>query len=216
MNKKHLVFISSAQGDLKVERRELERIVTELSAIPITMDSFDITQAEDRRFIRKSIEECDYFLNLTAHMGGKAVGKTFALELEYVYAVKAKIPVLALIVDEKARLRGSKKEKDETAAKALADFKKKLENHSCAKWTTSADLRLKALNLLSREMNLNPRCGWIPCDEAFSPSVANELSRLSRENDILRSRLTMEETDIVEKAEILPGPAEADDKEGEQ
>ena len=212
MRRKYFVFISSTQDDLKAERREMARIVTELGAIPILMDGFDITQTEDRSFIHKAIEECDYFLNLTAHTGGKAIGKTFALELEYIYAARARIPVIALIVDEKARRKSSRKkphkdtpqkdstaEKDETMAKAVAAFKKKLENHPHARWSSSADLRPKAMNLLTREMNLKPRNGWIPGDEAFTPAVANELSRLSRENDTLRNRLAMEDTDIVEK-----------------
>ena len=199
MYKRYLVFISSIQEDLKTERRELTRIIQEMGAIPIVLDEFDITQAQDRRLIYKAIEECDYFLNLTAHMGGKVVGKTFALELEYTYAVKAGVPVLSMIIGEKARKKGSKKAKDGASVKALAIFKKKLESHSYDTWTNPADLKLKALGLLSREMNLTPRRGWIPCDEAFSPMVANELSRLIRENDLLRSKMAMEGTDIVTK-----------------
>jgi len=170
-----------------------------MGAIPIALDEFDITQTEDRRLINKSIEECDYFLNLTGHTGGKPVGKTVALELEYSYAVKAGIPVLALIIDEKARRKGSKKVNDPAVTKAHDNFKKKLENHSHDTWTNPTDLKLKVLGLLSREMNLRPRRGWIPSDEAFTPSVANELSRLSRENDLLRGKLAIEGTDIVKK-----------------
>jgi len=44
MLKKYLVFISSTQEDLKGERRELTRIVSEMGAIPVTMDTFDIAQ----------------------------------------------------------------------------------------------------------------------------------------------------------------------------
>ena len=44
MLKKYLVYISSTQDDLRAERRELIRIVTEMGAIPITMDAFDISR----------------------------------------------------------------------------------------------------------------------------------------------------------------------------
>jgi len=199
MQKKYLIFISSSQEDLKTERKELAKIITEMGAIPILLDEFDITEAKDRRIIHKIMQECDYFLNLTAHKGGKVVGKTFALELEYTYAVKAGVPVISLIIGEKARKKGSKKEKDDVSAKALAAFKKKLENHSHDTWTNPTDLKLKALGLLSREMNLNPRPGWIPCDEAFSPSVANELSRLIRENELLRGKIAIKGTGIAVK-----------------
>ena len=67
MTKKYLVYISSSQDDLKAERRELTRVVSELGAIPVTMDAFDISQDDDRALIRKAIEESDYFVNITAH-----------------------------------------------------------------------------------------------------------------------------------------------------
>ena len=199
MSKKYLIYISSTQEDLKAERRELIRIVSELGAIPVTLDAFDITQEEDRRFIRQAIEECDYFLNLVAFKGGEPVGKSFALEVEYSCAVKAGVPVLALILGEKARWKDSKKEKSAAAKKALETFKKKLEEHAHDTWTNLGDLRQKALGLITREMNLNPRRGWVPSNEAVEPLVANELSRLSRENENLRNQIRMEDTDIAKR-----------------
>jgi hypothetical protein len=199
MSKKYLVYISSTHDDLKTERLELTRIVSELGAVPVTMDGFDITVEEDCKIIRKTIEDCDYFLNLTAHKYGEAAGKYYALELEYCIAAKARIPVLALIIGEKARWKETKKEKDPAVKKALEAFKKRLEGHTHDTWVNLGDLRQKALTLLSREMNLNPRRGWVPSTEAVEASVANELSRLIRENDILRSRINMDGTDIVKK-----------------
>ena len=199
MSKKYLIFISSTQDDLKAERRELARIVSELGSVPITMDAFDITKDEDRMIIYKAIEESDYFLNLTAYKGGEFVDKISALELEYTCAVKNKIPVLALIIGEKARWKESKKEKSPTAKKTLAALKKKLQEHTHDTWTNLGDLRQKALGLLTREMNLNPRRGWVPGTEAVEPSVANELCRLLRENEYLRSRMQLEGTDIIRK-----------------
>ena len=199
MLKKYHVFISSSHDDLKSERLELTRIITELGAIPISMDNFDISQEEDRRIIRKAIKEADYFVNLTAYKGGESVGNSFALEIEYTWAIKAQVPVLALIVGEKARWKASKKEKDPAKAAAIESFKTKLKSHAYDSWINLGDLRHKALALISREMNLNPRRGWISSTEAIEPSVANELSRLIRENEILLSRIRMEGTDIVKK-----------------
>jgi hypothetical protein len=194
MSKKYLVFISSTKDDLKAERLELARIVSELGSVPITLDAFDITREDDRRIIFKSIEECDYFLNLTAHKGGSP-------ELEYSHAVKAGIPVLALIVSEKARWKASRKEKDAAAIKALETFKKKLEGHSHETWINPGDMKQKAVSLLSREMNLNPRQGWVPSTQAVDPSVANELGRLIRENEILKSQIKAEGTGIVQEVQ---------------
>ena len=197
MAKKYLVYISSSLDDLKAERKELIRVVSELGAIPITMDAFDLNQDEDRKLIYKTIEECDYFVNITAHKRGAEVGKSFAIAVEYSHAVKMKIPVLALIISEKARWKASKKEKEAAAKKTIDAFRKKLEDHAHEVWTTTSDLRQKALALLSREIHLNPRGGWVHSDEAVSPSVANELCRLLQENETLRSRINIEETGVV-------------------
>jgi len=199
MLKKYLIFISSSQEDLRAERRELIRIVTELGAIPVTMDGFDITQEDDSRLIFKTIGECDYFLNLTAYKGGEAVGKSFALEVEYSAAIKAEIPVLALIIDKKARWKDTKKEKNADAVKALENFKKTLESHSFETWAGLVDLRQKALCLLIREMNLNPRQGWISGDLAADQPVANELCRLIRENNSLKHQIKMGGANIIRR-----------------
>ena len=197
MSKKYFVYISSSLDDVKAERRELVRIVTELGAIPVTTDAFDVSSEEDRKIIHKLIEECDYFLNLTAYRGGGAIGKSFGLEFEYSCAVKAGIPVFALIIGEKARWKASKKEKTNAAQKAVTAFKKKLEGHVHDTWINLTDLRQKAMSLLNREMNLAPRRGWVPATEAVEPSVANELCRLLRENETLRYQLRMYGPDAV-------------------
>ena len=199
MQKKYLVYISSTLEDLKTERRELIKTVTELGAVPITMDGFDITEEKDRRVINKIIEECDYFLNLTAYKGGFAHDNSFTLETEYLHAIKAKVPVIALIVSEKARWKAAKKEKNVDLLSALEDFKKKLEGHVHDKWINLADLKQKALFLLAQEMNLNPRRGWVPSTEAADPSVANELSRLIRENEELKSLLKIDGNELAKK-----------------
>ena len=199
MSKKYFVFISSTLEDLKAERRELIRLVSEMGSVPVTMDAFDISLDEDRKIIRKAIEDCDYFINITAHKGGEAVGKASALEVEYSYAVKAGLPVLALIIGEKARWKDTKKEKKDAAKKALAAFKKRLENHTHDTWTNLGDLKSKAQTLLSREMHLKPRHGWVPANQAVEPYVANELCRLLNEVEALRRHTKIDGMDFAKK-----------------
>ncbi|MCL2094118.1 MAG: DUF4062 domain-containing protein [Treponema sp.] len=199
MTKKYMIFICSSRDDLKAERKELLRMVSELGAIPVTSDVFDPNNEDDRRIIRKSIEDCDYFIALSAHKGGEMAGNALALELEYSYAVKAGVPVLALIIDPKARWKDSKKEKDPGMKKNLEAYKKRLEAHTHETWLNQADLMQKALFLLSREMNLNPRQGWVSANLAVDPAVANELGRLIRENELFRSQVNMDGKEFIRK-----------------
>ena len=199
MSKKYFVFLSCTTEDLKAERRELTRIIYGLGAVPITMDAFDISDEDDQKIIGKAIGQCDYFVNVTAYKGGEACGKSFRLQAEYDFAVRAGVPVIALVIGEKARWKDSKKEKTQTAAKALASFKKKLEAHAFDTWTNSSDLKQKAIFLLNREMNANPRDGWVPSIAAVEPLVANELARLSRENEMLRNRISLGGVEVSKK-----------------
>ena len=197
MKKKHFVFISSTD-DLKNERRDLVKCITELGAVPVTMDSFDRNEKNEQKLIRKTIDECDYFLNLTAHKIGEPFGSSYSLETELSWAEKSGIPVLALVIDEKARWKASKKEKDAKAQKALENLKKRLINHSSVTWSAVGEICGKAQNLLIREMNLNPRGGWVPASDAIEPSIANELARLLRENESLRRQLRLESAAVMQ------------------
>jgi hypothetical protein len=199
MTKKYLVYISSSLDDLKSERRDLIKLAAETGAIPISMDAFDISDKNERRLIRKAIGECDYFLNLTAHKCGTLLGKTFAQEAELSWAEKCGVPVIALVIDEKARWKTSKRETSPELVKALEAFKKRLLSHSAETWTSQADLRQKAQGLLIQSFNLNPRRGWVPGSEAIDPSVANGLSRLIMENESLKNQIRMEGGSMVSR-----------------
>jgi hypothetical protein len=203
MMKKYFVYISGAGDDLKNERRELAKIVVELGAAPVVMDGFALTDADGQRSIKKAIGECDYFLNVTAHKAGEAVDKTFALEWELSWAEKTGVPVLALIIDDKARWKDSRKDKDAAAVKALKEIKRRLREYPSADWVTQVDMYQKARRLLTREMNLNPQRGWVPATEAVEPAIANELARLLRENEALKNRLRIEGGDGVRLRELM-------------
>jgi hypothetical protein len=198
MTKKYHIFIGSTLEDLKNERRVLPRIIMELGHIPVTADCFDGSAKNDQPLVKKTIEECDYFIALTAHKLSLPDG-TSPLEAEYSCAARKGIPVLALVIDEKARWKASKKEKDDGALKKLESFKKKLTSGSHETWMSASDLCQKAQSLLIREMNLNPRPGWVCSTQAIDPSVANEISRLSRENEELKQQFKVESGEMMAK-----------------
>jgi hypothetical protein len=194
---KYHIFIGSTLDDLKNERRELPRIITELGHIPITADHIDGGAKDAPRLLRKVIEDCDYFLALTAYKYCAKDEKVSPLEREYAMAVKEGIPVLALVIDEKARWKAAKKEEDAALARKQEDFRKKLQMGACDTWLNTTDLCQKAQSLLIRQMNLNPRTGWVKANQAIEPVVANELARLSSENEMLRRQIKIEGGKIV-------------------
>ncbi|MDR1352722.1 MAG: DUF4062 domain-containing protein [Treponema sp.] len=195
MPKKYHIFISSTMDDLKNERQALCRIVFDLGHIPVCMDSVDITEKTGWQVIKKNIAECDYFVSLIAHRYGKLPeglgGRASSTEIEYAQAIKAHVPVLALIISGKARWKDAKKDKERKLAVALNEFKEKLKSHPYSEWLNMQDLKQNARELLSRELALSPAGGWVPGSERAAPETANALGRLMAENEELRRQLAV-------------------------
>jgi len=186
---KYHVFIGSTLDDVKSERRELPRIVMELGHVPVMADFLDDGARNASRFLRKTIEECDFFVALVAHKYRGAEGTASPLFAECSIAAKKGVPILGLVIDEKARWKPAKKETDEASIRKLDDFKEKLKSGPCETWSNTPDLCNKAQSLLVQELNLQARPGWVRAEKVIDSTVANEISRLSAENDDLRGRV---------------------------
>ena len=198
-NMKYHIFIGSTLDDLKNERKELPRIVMELGHIPVMADYLDDTARNTPKLLQKAIEECDYFIALAGNKYSASDGTALPLLAEYAIAVKKGIPVLSLVVDDKVRSKPAKKEKDAALISKLNNFKEKLRNGPCETWTNLPDLCLKAQTLLLQELNINARPGWIRADKLIEPTVANELSRLSSENEALRRQIRLDDEVVIAK-----------------
>jgi hypothetical protein len=196
MEQKYHVFISSTLDDLKAERQAAARVVFELGHIPFSMDMFDMNDRDERRLIKKYISSSDYFLSIVAHKYGLLEDAVSRIEIEYNQALKAGVPVIALLIGETARWKAARKEEDEALVQALEELKGKLQSHPHRFWTNVQDLRQKTQDLLIQETNLRPRRGWSPADALVSPVLANELARLIGENKGLKRRV-LEGTDTV-------------------
>ena len=196
---KYHIFIGSTLDDLKNERKGIPRIIMELGHIPVSAEYLDNSAKNYDQLLSKIIEECDYFIAIAACKYAPAGEKTSVLENEFNTACRKKIPVISLIIDEKARWKASKKEKDEELINKLEDFKKRLRSGACETWLSSTDLYLKLQSLLILQMNLCPQRGWVRADQAIAPSVANELSRLSTENEQLKRQIKTEDGEVMTK-----------------
>jgi len=196
---KYHIFIGSTLDDLKNERKELPRIVMELGHIPVMADYLDGDARNNLKLLQKVIEECDYFVALVANKYSDSDGEVSPLVTQCSIAVKKGIPVLALIIDEKARSKPVKKEKDPALIGKLNDFKAKLQECPCETWLNIPDLCQKAQTLLVQELNINARPGWVRAEKLIDATVANELSRLSSENDALRRQVRIDAGEMVSK-----------------
>jgi hypothetical protein len=193
---KHHIFIGSTLDDLKSERKELVRIVMELGHIPVMADYLDDSDVNAPKLLQRIIEECDYCIALVAHKYSGKDGKVLPLVEECSMAGNLGIPVLALVIDDKARWKPIKKEKNPALVIELNDFKAMLRFGPSETWINTPDLCQKAVALLTREFTIKARPGWVRADRTIEPRVANELSRLSSENSALRRQFRSEDREI--------------------
>ncbi|MCL2244416.1 MAG: DUF4062 domain-containing protein [Treponema sp.] len=193
---KNHIFIGSTLDDLKNERRDIPRIIMELGQIPVSAEYLDSSEKNYNKLLEKTIEDCDFFIAIAAFKYAQKGEKTSSLEQEYNIALKKDIPVISLIIDNKARWKASKKEKESALIRKMDELKKKLCLGPHETWLSSADLNQKMRNLLIMQMNVTPKSGWVRADRAVSPMVANELARLSAENEQLKKQIKIEGGEI--------------------
>ncbi|PJJ59410.1 DUF4062 domain-containing protein [Hymenobacter chitinivorans] len=188
MDKKYQIFISSTYIDLKEERNQIVKTVLRMGHLPVGMEMFDAADESQWETIKRHIDNSDYYLLIIAHRYGSedADGVGFT-EKEYNYALEQGIPCLAFILDGSVKNwnndyvdSGKKKTK-------LNTFKGRFKNRLVNFWTSTDNLVLQAALSLSTLTTNKPRIGWIRANEATtSPLVAEEISRLSKENNELK------------------------------
>ena len=68
MDKRYQVFVSSTFKDLEEERKHIIQTLMEMDCIPAGMELFPAADEEQWDFIKKVINDCDYYLLL---IGGR-------------------------------------------------------------------------------------------------------------------------------------------------
>ena len=94
MNKRYQIFVSSTYEDLKEERRTVLSAVQDMEDIPSGMEMFPATDEEQFNFIKKIIDNSDYYVVIVAgRYGSIAPDGLSYTEKEYDYAVSKGIRV---------------------------------------------------------------------------------------------------------------------------
>lgn len=196
MQKKFQIFISSTFVDLEEERRAVIEAILDLRHIPIGMEAFQAGNEEQWDYIKKRIDESDYYVVLVAERYGSEKDGVSYTEMEYDYAQAQKVPVAAFLLAEEARKdwRAQKSEYIDNSQKLNA-FREKCRKLLCKQWKNKDELARLCSNSINTLIRDFPRDGWIPAKQALSPDVVNELARLSKENEELREKLKLFGTD---------------------
>lgn len=189
MKVKYQIFVSSTFDDLKAERELVIKAILEMGHIPVGMEMFSAGDEEQWKLIQRQIDDCDYYVVIVAHRYGSMDGTISYTEKEYDYALRRNLPCLGFVILDHAEWPANKFESDIDKKVRLDDFKNKVKKKIVSWWSNKDDLYGKVGIALMKQFTTAPGIGWVKANELVGPEVISELSRLSKENSDLRSRI---------------------------
>jgi len=194
MDKRYQVFVSSTFADLKDERAKVTQALMEIDCIPAGMEIFPAIDQEQFEFIKKIIDDCDYYLLIIGgRYGSVSEDGVSYTELEYDYAIKKELKVIAFLHGDPGAIPLNKSEYKEEAREKLKAFRDKVATGRLVKfWTNAEELPgLVAMNL-PKTIKTYPAIGWIRGNAAVDAGVYQELNELRKENGNLKDLLKIQ------------------------
>ena len=191
MNKRYQVFVSSTYADLKEERAKVIQTIMELDCIPAGMELFPAIDNEQFEFIKKIIDDCDYYILIIGGRYGtlSSDGLSYT-EKEFDYALEKNIKVIAFIHQNPDNIPLGKSEKNEKLRQKLDTFKKRVSTNRLVKFWNKADELpgLVALSL-SKTIKTYPATGWIRANSIINPELYQELNEIRKQNSDLKEKI---------------------------
>lgn len=201
MDKRYQVFISSTYSDLKEERGKVMQTVMALDCIPAGMELFPAIDAEQFEFIKKIIDDCDYYVLIIGGRYGSISDDGISYtEKEYDYAVSKGMPVLAFLHNDINNLPVAKSDIEEDKRTKLEAFRSKVITGRLVQfWSNADDLNGKVAVSLTKTIKTYPAIGWVRANLQTNAESLQEMNDLHKELAVLRqSKLAEKSTAIIE------------------
>lgn len=189
-NKRYQVFVSSTYTDLVEERTEIMQALLELDCMPAGMELFPAANEQQWNWIKKVIDESDYYLVVIGGRYGtvsEATGMSYT-EMEYRYAIETGKPIIAFLHDAPSKIESGKSESSPQARKKLEQFRKLAEQRLCKYWANAVDLGAKVSRSLTQLIKHQPAPGWIRADQ-IPQDHSQEVLTLKKQIEELQERL---------------------------
>ncbi|MGE0156972.1 MAG: DUF4062 domain-containing protein [Geobacter sp.] len=184
MDKRYQVFVSSTYADLKEERQKIIQALMEMDCIPAGMELFPAADEDQFAFIKKIIDDCDYYLLVIGGRYGSLspLGISYT-EQEYDYAVSKDIKVIALLHESPEDIPLGKSEKDPELRARLDQFREKVSQGRLVRfWKNASELPGIVALSLSKTIKSYPARGWIRADRVASEDLLAEINQVRKQN----------------------------------
>ena len=140
MDIRYQVFVSSTYADLRSERQKVIQTLMEMDCIPAGMEIFPAADEEQWEFIKRVIDDCDYYLLIIGGRYGSTTSEGISYtEKEYDYAVEsAGLPVIALLHENPDEISLEKSDIDPDLRDRLTRFRNRVSENRLVKLWKSA------------------------------------------------------------------------------
>lgn len=183
---KYQFFISSTYDDLKEERNSAINIVMKHHQIPAGMELFGAMGEEQWKYIKKEINESDYYLLILAGKYGSLNSDGISYtEAEYDYACKLNKRIIAFLYKDIEQLPVKKVEMDIDKNAKLKKFIEKVKKDKLVEfWGDYQELTEKMNFAISNVMREYPsETRWIHWDESLEEYEVSEWNRKDNEDE---------------------------------
>lgn len=158
------VFVSSTFIDLKDERHEVMMALLQTKCIPIGMERFPATDADQMAYIRPVIDNCDYYIVILAgRYGSVPDGNSVSYtEMEFDYAVSRGKYVIVMCHRDVGTIPLSLSEKSDLGRQRLQAFYDKVrKGRICDHWSNAHELASKVKTAIYDAIEKHPQPGWV-------------------------------------------------------
>lgn len=210
MEKRYQVFISSTYEDLQEERKAVSDTLLSMDCIPVGMEEFPATDEEQFEFIKRIIDESDYYLLIIGGRYGSICndGVSFT-EKEFDYAVSKKKTVISFIHVDRDKLTVDKTDKDDYKKQKLEQFIAKVSSGRLKKdWKNKDELRFLVAQSISYAKKTSPAVGYVRANLPDMEELLNQLNKLRMENEDLKKKLSERDTSLIN----IPNIAQIDEE----
>ena len=191
MEKRYQVFVSSTYADLKEERQRVIQTLMEMDCIPSGMELFPALDEEQWEFIKRVIDDCDYYLLIIGGRYGSTTSEGISYtEKEYDYAIEKGLKVIALVHEKPNELSVEKSDINPELRERLNSFREKVKTNRLVKfWNLANELPGLVALSLSKTIKTYPAIGWIRANQTSSNELLTEMNELRKRNSELEKEL---------------------------
>jgi hypothetical protein len=174
----------------------------ELKCMPAGMELFPAANDTQWNWIKRVIDESDYYIVVVAGRYGsvsKETGQSYT-EMEYRYAVETGKPVIGFLHEDISKLPAKFVEQSVRVRNKLETFRKFVGSKLCKLYNSPSDLGAKVSRSLTQLREQHPATGWIRADTIPSSERIDEILKLKEENERLTEhiyRLGLQEPDTL-------------------